>query len=229
MPKRNFADVFIGANPLGKSSSPLPKAPCLPLVVSWSYCHLSSHLDRYKLWTCWRKCWCWTLTSASQHLRLWPTRTLPCTRIQMTSQKQIRTTKALKARSWKLKSGKVSCRRIFCWGYRRKNTLNICDLMLFHRVNLRGDTQFCSSVIWRGGDGIVRRRCHFFHHLFFPGHFFWKRCVSFSSLPLVFKITHHRTVTFKCLPPFTSGGRGDIRDTTPHPFPSVLFTFVLIH
>lgn len=34
MPKRNFADVFIGANPLGNLFSTLLKANYLPLVVS---------------------------------------------------------------------------------------------------------------------------------------------------------------------------------------------------
>lgn len=47
MPKRNFADVFIGANPLGKLSFPLPKAQCLPLVVSWCY-YLCSALATFK-------------------------------------------------------------------------------------------------------------------------------------------------------------------------------------
>lgn len=44
MPKRNFADVFIGANPLGNPSSSLLKAHCLPLVVAWPSLLLSSCL-----------------------------------------------------------------------------------------------------------------------------------------------------------------------------------------
>lgn len=47
MPKRNFADVFIGANPLGNPSSSLLKAHRLPLVVSWTYCHRSSLLAAF--------------------------------------------------------------------------------------------------------------------------------------------------------------------------------------
>lgn len=48
MPKRNFADVFIGANPLGNESFSLLKAHCLPLVVSRSCCHLSPLLAAFQ-------------------------------------------------------------------------------------------------------------------------------------------------------------------------------------
>lgn len=99
--------------------------------------------------------------------------------------------------------------------------------MVSHRVNLWGGTQLCSTIIWWRGDGIVRRKGHFFHHLFFCGILF-ERDQSHSSPPTVCTITHHRSMTFKCLPPFTSGGHGDIRDSsTPHPVSSVLSLYYL--
>uniref|UniRef100_A0AAQ5YER8 mitogen-activated protein kinase n=1 Tax=Amphiprion ocellaris TaxID=80972 RepID=A0AAQ5YER8_AMPOC len=66
-------------------------------------------------WTCWKKCWCWTQTSGSQRLKLWPTLTLLSTTIQTTSLKLSRMTRALKAVSWKLRSGRVSLHFVGPW------------------------------------------------------------------------------------------------------------------
>lgn len=100
-----------------------------------------------KLWTCWRKCWCWTLTSGSRHLKLWPTPTSPSTTIQMTSLKLIRTTKALRAGSWRLRNGKVSWWGILFRGYRLKNGRNLERNTLIQHYIIKVTQKWCDLTL----------------------------------------------------------------------------------
>lgn len=60
-----------------------------------------------QLWTSWRRCWFWTRTSGSQQPRLLPIRTSLSTTTQTTSLRPSRTTRALRAAIWRLRSGNV--------------------------------------------------------------------------------------------------------------------------
>lgn len=113
MPKRNFADVFIGANPLGIRNPyfllgfNMNWTLLAGLKANWEMNH-SDVRAFSQLLTCWRRCWFWTRINASPLQRHWPTHTSRSTTTRTTSPRPSRTTRASRAESWTSKSGKVS-------------------------------------------------------------------------------------------------------------------------
>lgn len=144
---------------------------CLSQLFIWNYLCIVSFFHSlrfimffflFKLWIFWRKCWFWTQTRGLQHARLWLIPTSVSTTTRTTSPRPSRTTRALRAATWRFHSGKVRC----CTTQQKLTSeeRNAIFLQPFvftpfvpsSSLDLRGDVQLRAAHLWRGRHGVMR-------------------------------------------------------------------------